>query len=77
LEETAMSATETYSVTGMTCGHCVSAVTEELTRLPGVAGVHVALKPGEASVVTISVDAPLDPAAVREAVDEAGYQVTP
>jgi copper chaperone CopZ len=68
-----MSTTETYSVTGMTCGHCVSAVTEELARLPGVRDVHVRLVPGAASTVTVASDAPLDPAGVRAAVDEAGY----
>jgi copper chaperone len=60
----------------MTCGHCVSAVTEELTALPGVANVHVQLVPGGDSVVTVTSDAPLTDDAVREAVDEAGYAVT-
>jgi copper chaperone CopZ len=72
-----MSVTETYQVTGMTCGHCVSAVVAELGKVPGVREVHVALKPGEASAVSIASDAPLDPSTVREAVDEAGYDIAP
>jgi copper chaperone CopZ len=60
----------TYSVVGMTCGHCVSAVTGELSQLPGVAEVRVDLATG-AVVVTSAEELPLD--AVRAAVDEAGY----
>jgi copper chaperone len=68
-----MTVTETYVVTGMTCGHCVQAVTEELTRLPGVREVRVDLTSGE---VTVRSDGlvPLDE--VRAAVDEAGYALT-
>jgi copper chaperone CopZ len=65
-----MSVTATYSVVGMTCGHCVSAVTGELSGLPGVAEVRVDLPTGEV-VVTSAAELPLD--AVRAAVDEAGY----
>ena len=64
--------TETYTVTGMTCGHCVSSVTEEVTAVPGVASVDVDLATG---VLTVTGDAPVDDAAVRAAVEEAGYQV--
>jgi len=60
-------------VVGMTCEHCVAAVTEELSTLPGVEDVAVALVPGGTSTVTVSTTAPLDPAAVAAAVDEAGY----
>ncbi|MRJ75705.1 heavy metal transporter [Aeromicrobium sp. SMF47] len=67
--------TDTYRVTGMTCEHCVAAVTEELSALDGVASVSVDLVPGGTSAVTVESDAPLDPAAVAEAVDEAGYAV--
>ena len=67
--------TTAYTVTGMTCGHCVSAVTTELTALPGVTDVDVALVPSGASTVTVTSDAPLEEQAVREAVDEAGYEV--
>jgi len=67
-----------YSVTGMTCVHCVRAVTDELTRIPGVAGVKVDLVPGGASVVTVSSDAPLPGKAVSAALDEAGgYRLGP
>ena len=64
--------TTTYTVTGMTCGHCVSAVTEEVTQVPGVTGVDVDLASGR---LTVSSDAPVDEAAVRAAVEEAGYSL--
>jgi copper chaperone CopZ len=56
----------------MTCGHCVQAVTEELSQLPGVTAVKVDLASGQAEVGS---EAPLDSAAVRAAVEEAGYQL--
>lgn len=62
--------TATYRVTGMTCDHCVHAVSHELTKLAGVQAVDVDLSTG---AVTVTSDAPLDAAAVRAAVDEAGY----
>ncbi len=62
--------TSTYTVTGMTCGHCVSAVSEEVGGLPGVTEVEVDLPTG---AVTVTSDAPLDEAAVAAAVEEAGY----
>lgn len=65
--------THTYSVRGMTCGHCVAAVTEELTALAGVTDVSVDLVEGGTSPVTVTSDEPLDPALVAEAIDEAGY----
>ncbi|MGW9113798.1 heavy-metal-associated domain-containing protein [Microbacterium sp. NPDC055683] len=68
-------AAQVVLVDGMTCGHCVSAVTEELSALPGVAGVHVELNAGGTSRVTVRAAAPLDPAAVDAAVAEAGYAV--
>lgn len=68
-----MSATETYTVTGMTCGHCVASVTEEVSAIGGVEDVTVALDTG---LVTITSGAPVDPVAVRSAVEEAGYQLT-
>ena len=64
--------TATYTVTGMTCGHCVSAVTEEVTAVPGVTGVDVDLASGR---LTVTSDAPVDESAVRAAVDEAGYDL--
>jgi len=65
--------TATYSVTGMTCAHCVAAVTEEVARLDGVSAVEVDLNAGGDSRVTVTSAAPLPVEAVREAVDEAGY----
>jgi copper chaperone len=64
--------TTTYTVSGMTCGHCVNAVTSEISQLPGVDGVQVELDGGK---VTVTSQAPLDDAAVAAAVDEAGYQL--
>ncbi len=66
-------ATSTYTVTGMTCGHCVSAVSEEVTAVPGVTAVDVDLASGR---LTVTSDAPVDDDAVRAAVDEAGYELT-
>jgi len=65
--------TATFSVTGMTCAHCVAAVTEEVSRLDGVSAVAVDLNAGGDSRVTVTSTAPLPVAAVRDAVDEAGY----
>jgi copper chaperone len=62
--------TTTYQVTGMTCDHCVRAVTTELVLLPGVRSVDVALADG---AVTVTSDGPLDLEEIREAIDEAGY----
>ncbi len=70
IEENPMSETSTYTVTGMTCEHCVASVTEEITELAGVEGVDVTLASGE---VTVTSSQPLDPAAVQAAVEEAGY----
>ena len=67
-----MAVTSIYTVTGMTCEHCVRAVTEELSGLPGVAGVDVDLGTG---AVTVTSAAPLPDDAVRAAVDEAGYEL--
>jgi copper chaperone CopZ len=61
-----------YEVTGMTCEHCVHAVTEELSRLDGVSGVNVELVPGGASSVTVTSAEPLADEAVSAALDEAG-----
>ena len=67
--------TTTFQVTGMTCSHCVSAVTGELTdTVPGVQDVQIDLASG---AVVVTSDRPVDEAAVAAAVDEAGYQLTP
>ena len=67
-----MSATTTYAVTGMTCGHCAASVTEEVRALGGVTDVDVDVAAGS---VTVTSDEPLDTDAVRAAVEEAGYQL--
>ena len=64
--------TSTFTVEGMTCGHCVASVTEELSRLAGVTGVEVDLATGR---VELSSDADVDAADIARAVDEAGYAV--
>ncbi len=63
----------TYSVTGMTCDHCVRAVEAEVGKVPGVSSVSVNVESGR---VTVFSEAPIDPVAVRAAVEEAGYEVT-
>ena len=67
-------ATATYQVTGMTCSHCVNAVTDELSQLPGVTDVAVDLQTGQA---TVTSDEPLSDETVAAAVEEAGYEVAP
>ena len=64
--------TTSYTVVGMTCGHCVSAVTEEVSAVPGVTTVDVDLASGG---LTVTSTEPVDDAAVRAAVEEAGYSV--
>jgi copper ion binding protein len=67
-----MSDTRTFTVQGMTCGHCVSSVTEEVREISGVESVDVVLETG---AVTVTSSQPLDDTAVRAAVEEAGYQL--
>ncbi|MFT4471536.1 heavy-metal-associated domain-containing protein [Arthrobacter sulfonylureivorans] len=67
--------TTTISIDGMTCGHCVDAVTEELKALEGVQTVSIQLNKGGISTATVSSESQLDPAQVGEAVAEAGYTV--
>ncbi len=64
--------TQQYVVTGMTCGHCVASVTEELSEVPGVTGVEVELSSG---TVTVTSSRPLTDDEVAAAVAEAGYAV--
>ena len=64
--------TQTYTVDGMTCDHCVKAVSEEIGKLEGVTGVDVELATGS---VTVASDAGVADDAVKAAVDEAGYEV--
>jgi copper chaperone CopZ len=65
--------TERITVAGMTCGHCVAAVTDELSRVPGVRTVHVDLDSGVVEVRAVSA---IDPAALAVAVEAAGYTLT-
>ncbi|MFC8598599.1 MULTISPECIES: heavy-metal-associated domain-containing protein [unclassified Isoptericola] len=70
-----MSTVTTLGVTGMTCANCVAHVTKDLSAVSGVEDVTVELHAGGTSEVAVFSDAPLDEAALREAVDEAGYEV--
>lgn len=65
--------TTSFQVSGMTCGHCVSAVTAEVTAVPGVQQVDVDLSSG---IVTVSVTQPVDRADIAAAVQAAGYSIT-
>jgi copper chaperone len=67
-----MSDTSTYTVSGMTCAHCVASVTEEVQEIPGVENVDVVLETG---ALTVTSSQSLDDDAVRTAVEEAGYQL--
>ena len=69
-----MSVTEIYRVDGMTCEHCVRAVSEEIVALSGVVDVTVDLPSGS---VTVTSASPLPPQAIADAVDEAGYTLAP
>jgi len=64
---------QTYTVSGMTCGHCVASVTEEVQEIAGVGAVVIDLASGSHDITT---SAPVDDAAVKAAVEEAGYQLT-
>ncbi|AKU14671.1 heavy-metal-associated domain-containing protein [Luteipulveratus mongoliensis] len=65
-----MSDIATYTVTGMTCAHCVASVTEEVQEIAGVSDVKVDLASG---ALTLTSDQPIERATVSAAVDEAGY----
>lgn len=65
-------ATNTYTVSGMTCEHCVGAVRDEVSRIPGVTDVRVDLSSGR---VMVESETPIDFEAVRASVDEAGYEL--
>ncbi len=64
--------TSTFTVSGMTCGHCVRSVTEEVSDIPGVLDVQVDLPTGR---LTVTSSESLAESAVRAAVEEAGYQL--
>ena len=67
--------TQIFYVSGMTCGHCVQAVTEEVQKINGVTSVDVVLKTDGASQVTISADVDLSDSDITAAIDEAGYEI--
>ncbi len=67
-----MSTTE-YAVTGMSCGHCESAIRAEVSQIPGVTDIDVSAATGRLAVTAAR---PIDETAVIDAVDEAGYQAT-
>ncbi|WP_329217585.1 heavy-metal-associated domain-containing protein [Streptomyces sp. NBC_01485] len=70
--DTPGSVTTLYKVSGMSCGHCEGAVSGELSELSGVTSVKAVASTGEVTVVSTG---PLDDAAVRAAVDEAGFEL--
>lgn len=71
-----MAATVELKVKGLTCGHCVQHVTDELSALTPVTNVSVILNAGETSAVTVVTNEPVEDDALREAVAEAGdYEV--
>ncbi|UIX33997.1 heavy-metal-associated domain-containing protein [Streptomyces sp. GQFP] len=70
--DTQGSVTAVYQVTGMSCGHCEGSVSSEISELAGVTSVQAVAATGEVTVVS---EAPLDEAAVRAAVDEAGFEL--
>ncbi|MBO4259108.1 heavy-metal-associated domain-containing protein [Streptomyces griseorubiginosus] len=70
--DTQGSVTTVYKVSGMSCGHCEGSVSSEISELPGVTSVKAVASAGEVTVVS---EAPLDEAAVRAAVDEAGFEL--
>jgi copper chaperone CopZ len=74
MDTTTAATTVVFTVIGMTCDHCVRAVSEELAAIEGVTHVDVDLRSG---LVTLEADRPVDDAAVAAAVDEAGYRVGP
>ncbi|GGX64213.1 heavy-metal-associated domain-containing protein [Streptomyces minutiscleroticus] len=69
--DTSGTVTTVYRVNGMSCGHCEGAVSGEISEIAGVTSVKAVASSGEVTVVS---EAPLDEAAVRAAVDEAGFE---
>lgn len=73
MEEAIMSTfTSTYTVQGMTCGHCVNSVSEELKKIDGVSNVDIDLASGK---VEISSENKIEQSLIEDAVSEAGYEV--
>ncbi|MFD8303042.1 heavy-metal-associated domain-containing protein [Streptomyces sp. NPDC059690] len=70
--DTPETVTAVYKVSGMSCGHCEGSVSSEISEIAGVTSVKAVASTGEVTVVS---QAPLDEAAVRVAVDEAGFEL--
>ena len=68
-----MTSTATFTVSGMTCEHCVASVSDEVLEIAGVTGVDVDLPTGR---LTVTSDQPVSEDEVAAAVDEAGYRVS-
>jgi copper chaperone CopZ len=68
---------KTINVDGMTCDHCVNAVTEEISKIPGVTEVKIDLHVGEISQVAINAGIEISYADIAAAVEEAGYSIVP
>jgi copper chaperone CopZ len=68
---------KTIHVDGMSCDHCIHAVTEEISEIPGVTGVIIDLHVGEISPVTIASDNEISDTDIAAAVDKAGYTISP
>jgi copper chaperone len=65
----------TLNISGMTCGHCVASVLEELKAIDGIDGVDVRLNKGGISPAVVTSSGSIDPARIGEAIAEAGYSV--
>ena len=68
---------KTVHVDGMSCDHCIHAVTEEISKILGVTGVDIDLHAGGISPVTIAADNEISDTDIAAAVDEAGYTIFP
>ena len=66
---------KTVHVDGMSCDHCIHAVTEEISKILGVTGVDIDLHAGGISPVTIASDNEISDTDIAAAVDEAGYTI--
>ena len=64
--------TDSYTVQGMTCDHCAVSITAEVRKLGGVDDIAVDVAAGR---VTVTSTVPLPTDAIREAVEEAGYEL--
>jgi copper chaperone len=70
-----MMSNKIINVDGMTCGHCVNAVTEEISKISGVTEVNIDLRAGEISPVTITAETEISDVDLAAAVEEAGYSI--